>query len=274
MSERACEDVRRLLPDLSRGTLPSDEARALEAHLASCASCARELSEERVLSELLSTRLPQRAAPAHLRQALMDQVAQAITADKPVQAPVRARSRNDAAVPARRTVIASLFSLSLAAAVALGFFWHGAETSSPLVREALNDHLRVLYAQNPIEVPNGGLHQVKPWFTGRVEFAPDITFVGDEEFPMLGGAVGYFMDRKAASFVFKRRLHTISLFVFRGEGLKWPSGSTRHIGDTRVQLTNVDGFNVLLWQDHGLGHALVSDVSSEELWHLTEKLLH
>jgi anti-sigma factor RsiW len=92
----------------------------------------------------------------------------------------------------------------------------------------------VLYAQNPIEIPNGGLHRVKPWFSGRVDFAPDITFAGDDEYPMLGGAVGYFVDRKAASFVFKRRLHTISLFVFRADGLAWPAGETRNVGSARV----------------------------------------
>jgi anti-sigma factor RsiW len=173
----------------------------------------------------------------------------------------------------RRGVLASLWTLSVAAGVALGFFAGGRGAESPLLREALNDHLRVLYAQSPVEIPNGGLHQVKPWFTGRVDFAPDISFAGDEAFPLEGGAVGYFLDRKTASFVFKRRLHTITLHVFRAEGFAWPRAQAELVAGTRVQVAREAGFNLVLWQASGLGHVLVSDVSRAELLSLTAKLL-
>lgn len=173
----------------------------------------------------------------------------------------------------RSWLIASLGTASLAAVGLLGLLARGPGPGGSLPREALNDHLRVLYAQNPVEIPNGGLHQVKPWFTGRVDFAPDITFVGDDDFPMAGGAVGYFVDRKAASFVFKRRLHTISLFVFRDDGLDWPSAETQQVAGKRVKVSTLDGFHLVYWEAEGLGHVLVSDVSSAELLSLTDKLL-
>jgi anti-sigma factor RsiW len=67
-----------------------------------------------------------------------------------------------------------------------------------LVSEAVNDHLRVLSSQHPLDVESGGIHQVKPWFERRLDFAPVLAFEGDAEFPLRGGAVGYFRDRKAA----------------------------------------------------------------------------
>ena len=55
-----------------------------------------------------------------------------------------------------------------------------------------------------------------------------VRFEGDADFPLKGGSLGYFRDRKAAVFVYARRLHSISLLVFRADGLPWPSrGLTR-----------------------------------------------
>jgi len=94
-----------------------------------------------------------------------------------------------------------------------------ASPESPLVAEAINDHLRVLYASHPLEIESGGIHQVKPWFEGRLDFAPIVTFDGDADFPLQGGTIAYYIDRKAAAFVYKRNLHLITLFVFQSRQL-------------------------------------------------------
>jgi anti-sigma factor (TIGR02949 family) len=281
MSERACEETRLLLLDHLRGQLAPDEARRVREHLASCSDCTRALEEERVLSELLQTRLSAAPAPESLRRTLTEQLTRGLAAgaasrpSPPTAASYVHSAPTTASGPrlSRRALSGGLWSLSLAAAIGLGFFMRAPQSPRGLEREALNDHLRLLYAQSPVEIPNGGLHQVKPWFTGRVDFAPDIVFAGDEEFPLLGGAIGYFVDRKAASFLFKRRLHTISLFVFRSEGFEWPRGGTRAVGAARVQLTSLDGFHLAFWQAQGLGHVLVSDVSEGELLRLAARLL-
>jgi len=141
-----------------------------------------------------------------------------------------------------------------------------------MVGEAVNDHVRMLQSQRPLEVESGGLHQVIPWFSGKLDFAPGIRFAGDTEFPLRGGAVGYFVDRKAATLVFGRRLHSISLFVFKADGLPWPGAGLEAAGRAEVYRTSARGFNVLLWRDGELGYALVSDVSAGDLMLLASKL--
>ena len=96
-------------------------------------------------------------------------------------------------------------------------------------------------------------------------FAPVVTFGGDAEFPLQGGAIEYFLDRRAAVFVYKRRLHTVSLLVFRAEGLPWPAGGRRSTQAER-------GFNVVLWRGGELGYALVSDLDAPELAELAGRL--
>ena len=141
-----------------------------------------------------------------------------------------------------------------------------------MVAEAVNDHLRILSSRHPLDIESGGMHQVKPWFEGRLDFAPVVGFLGDQEFPLQGGAVGYFLDRKAAVFVFQRRLHAISLFVFRAEGLPWPTRGLTRVADADAHATVARGFTVILWRSGGLGYALVSDVNRQELTQLAVKV--
>jgi len=201
-------------------------------------------------------RLPRHAAPAALEQRLRQQLV----------APVASR--------APRAWLPPLVSAFMAAALVLVVVRFvppardaggTAAASAEMITEAVNDHIRVVSSAKPVEIESGGIHQVKPWFTGRLDFAPRVSFSGDDEFPLVGGSVGYFRDRKAAVFVFKRRLHVISLLVFQGTGLPWPSGDRVSVGGLSVSERASRGFSVLLWQDAGLGYALVSDVNRQDL---------
>jgi anti-sigma factor RsiW len=143
---------------------------------------------------------------------------------------------------------------------------------SDLLAEAVNDHLRVVGSSHPIEIESGGIHQVKPWFTGRLEFAPRVAFSGDGDFPLVGGSLGYFRDRKAAVFVFKRHLHTVTLLVLPPDGLAWPTERLTQLGRLAVAEETSRGFSVLFWRDGGLGYALVSDLNIGELEMLASRI--
>ena len=83
-----------------------------------------------------------------------------------------------------------------------------------------------------------------------------------------GAAVERFLDRRAAVFVYGRRLHVVSLLVFRSDGLAWPSGDAGQGAATPV----VRGFNLLVWRRGDLGYALVSDLNVGELMMLQARL--
>ncbi len=109
----------------------------------------------------------------------------------------------------------------------------GSSPGDPLVAEAVADHLRVVYRDRPVDIESGGPHQVKPWFTGRIDFALPSVFGGDDEFTLEGGSVGYYLDRQAAVLVYKRLLHRASLFVFRADGLSFPRPTTASVASPR-----------------------------------------
>jgi anti-sigma factor RsiW len=234
--------------DRRRGALDPASKSEVDAHLAGCEACRHEDVADAELSKVLDERLPRRRAPASLRRSL--------------------EARWDPP-PARRAPRFARGFATMAAGAALAtlvlFAWRATTSSDAMLTEAVNDHLRVLYSEHPVEVESGGLHQVKPWFAGRVDFAPVVPFAGDDDFPLQGGSVAYFLDRKAATFVFKRRLHVITLFVFPAAGMPWPAVATRPVGDARGTLESSRGFHVLLWRQGDLGYALVSDVDAKEL---------
>jgi anti-sigma factor RsiW len=248
-----CDDVSMLLLNRRRGRLGPHLAAELDAHLANCERCRREDANDAALSRALE-RLPRRRAPEGLKRSL------------------EARW-GEPGKPTVPRVARALASLGAGAALAAAVFWGwpGRASSESLFAEAVNDHLRILYADRPIEVESGGVHQVKPWFAGRLDFAPVLAFGGDEDFPLEGGAVAYFLDRKAAAFEFKRRLHPITLLVFRADGLAWPSRLAT-VGPMRASLATQRGFHVLLWRRDDLGYALVSDLDEHELVTLGAKI--
>jgi anti-sigma factor RsiW len=253
-----CEDVRQQLLGYQRGQLDGDAHSQVASHLEGCESCRRAAVAEAGLSDLLEHKLPRYAAPGALKRRLAERVAA-----PPSRPRLNRRLRRYTAPIASALAAAAL--VLLAVRVTQPSFLRPSLATADLVDEGVNDHLRVVASSHPVEIESGGIHQVKPWFTGRLDFAPRVAFSGDDQFKLEGGSVGYFRDRKAAVFVFKVRLHTISLFVFRADGLPWPTYGLESVGPLRVDAKVSRGFNVLLWRDGELGYCLVSDVNRSDL---------
>jgi anti-sigma factor RsiW len=255
----SCTEARPLLHDLRRRRLAPDVEDALRSHLAGCAECRSADAAEGVLDDLLSHRLPRHAAPPSLKRRLAD-----LTAERPRRETRRSWAR--LAAPALAAGLAVVTGALLVERQA----GREAAALSTLSAEAVSDHLRVLASQHPLEVESGGSHQVKPWFEGKLDFAPDVPLPEVADLRLLGGAVGYFLDRKAAVVEYALRRHAVTLLVFRADGLRWPARAGTH-GPVPEAAASVRGFNVVLWQANGLGYALVSDVNPGELTGLASR---
>jgi len=248
-----CREVRNRLVDHLRGRLDADAQHELEAHLATCADCAHANEVERLLDDALEHRLPARPASAALRERI---------AAMSVPAPRRQWWRG-ALVPA--LAVAAALVLTVPALVYRQLASLRATATAAMVDEAVADHLRIAQAQRPLEVESGGIHQVRPWFEGRLDFSPVVPFDGDAVVPLRGGALAYFRDRRAAAFIYGLRQHTITLLVFRADGLPWPRTGLARIGGVDAYRTRERGFTVILWRAGDLGYALVSDADPAEL---------
>ena len=259
-----CDDVRPELLHYQRGQLSTLHRNDIRRHLQGCSACTHEVAADALLTETLERRLPQHAAPLGLKRRLAAQWPR--TAPPPPSWWAQWRL---SLVPA----LATATVLLIAAPVYYGQIWpFQSERSTTMVTEAVTDHLRLLSSQHPLDIESGNMHQVKPWYEGRLDFAPVVRFLGDQEFPLAGGAIGYFLDRKAAVFVFHRRLHAISLIVFPARGLSWPTRRLTPVGAVRADVSGDRGFHVILWRQGEQGYALISDVDLPELAQLAVKL--
>jgi anti-sigma factor RsiW len=259
-----CNDVRPQLLDYQRGELSTSHRTEVRAHLEGCTACDHELTAEAVLTETLERRLPRYAAPLALKRRFAAQWPRAF-----LQKPSWWARWRLSVVPA----LAMATVLLIAVPIYYGQVWRF-QSDQPvgMVTEAVIDHLRLLSSQHPLDIESSNMHQVKPWYEGQLDFAPVVRFLGDQEFPLAGGAIGYFLDRKAAVFVFHRRLHAISLIVFPARGLSWSTRGLEPVGAVRARVADDRGFHVILWRQGEQGYALISDVDLPELTRLAVKL--
>lgn len=246
-----CHEAREFSGDNLARPATAEQAADLQRHLSGCPACRAHVAADRALSEILEAKMPRYAAPLALKRRL--------AANWPAPAPAARR--------AGRKVRAFALAGALVAALAVVIggtsvvVEHRSELRQ-LESETVNDHLRVLQGA-PLAQVTGGLHEVKPWFGGKLDFAPSVRFAGSPEFPLQGGAVEPFLDRRAAVFVYKRRLHTASLFVVNAEGLAFPP---------RPRAQTVRGFSLILWKVGDQGYALVSDLGLSELFELQRQI--
>jgi anti-sigma factor RsiW len=250
----SCEQIQPLVRDATRGAGDDATRQMVHRHLDGCPACQRLAEEERALDRLLEAQLPQYAAPLSLKRRLQARL-------PPALEPVRRRR-----VVARWWAPASLAAAALVVLV-IGLGSQLRPQSDPLVAEAVADHLRVVHRDRPVDIESGGPHQVKPWFTGRLDFALPTVFGGNDEFTLEGGSVGYYLDHQAAVLVYKRQLHKVSLFVFRADGLSFPRAE-QAMARVRASVRHARGFSILLWRDGELGYALISDLNATELLRL------
>jgi anti-sigma factor RsiW len=131
-----------------------------------------------------------------------------------------------------------------------------------LAHEVLAGHLRSLMPGHLMDVASTDQHTVKPWFNGRVDFSPPVSDFAAAGFRLAGGRLDYLDGRTVAALVYRRRKHIVNVFV-------WPAAES---GESTIDSTAMDGFNLMHWRRGGMNVWLVSDLNPAELRDLARLL--
>jgi anti-sigma factor RsiW len=260
-----CNDARPLIDVDLDGELDLVRHLKLAAHLAACPACARYAEQARARHAALREALPRFTAPAPLaasiRSALQAEGAghaeKSAAADPaPSHAPAPATASSVRRAPARGLLWQFTgLAASLAFAVFLGFAWGETRArKNLLLDEAVNDHVRSLQAGHLVDVVSSDQHTVKPWFAGKLDFAPPVTDLATAGFPLAGGRLEHLDGRPAAALVFHRRSHAINLFI-------WPAATVL----PNSHQPDRNGYNTETWSRDGLNFLAVSEIPAAEL---------
>jgi anti-sigma factor RsiW len=234
----ACPDKSHLLHAHFDGELDAINTESFEAHLKTCPGCAAALAELQGLRVRLADPALRTPAP----KALRDRLERAIAAET---------------APRRRPSAILPWSLSGGFAALAATFAIVAMLPSQmqLADELVADHVRSTLALHLVDVETSDRHTVKPWFNGRIDFAPPVVDLAAQGFPLVGGRVDYLDGQVVAALVYHRNKHVINLFIRPApRGLMRPPPTGPH-----------NGYNLLRWTQGGLEFWAVSDVEAGDL---------
>jgi len=247
-----CTDVRPLLHAHSDGELDLLRSVEVDRHVKSCAACARAENALRALRSAVKTSgLPYRA-PDSLR----DEVRRVVigTKERPKERP---RSFEWSG-------LLRWFALGATAiaAVVLVLLLGSDSAGERVASEVITAHVRSLMADHLTDVASSDQHTVKPWFSGKLDFAPNVKDLAAQGFPLAGGRLDFIDGRPVAALVYRRNKHVINVFI-------WPVGSVRAM---KVKEKNLRGYSVVNRESNGLHYCLISDLNSAELKELADRL--
>ncbi|AIP50305.1 zinc-finger family protein [Burkholderia pseudomallei] len=122
------------------------------------------------------------------------------------------------------------------------------------VDEIVASHVRAGLSSRDIDVISTDRHTVKPWFNGRLDFAPPVVDLSASGFALAGGRLDYVGQRRVAVLVYRYRQHVIDVYV-------WPSGE----GGARPYATVSQGYALDRWEAAGMTWWAVTDAEPSAL---------
>lgn len=240
-----CKDKEALLHAYLDGELDLRGSLEFEEHLKECTECKEELQTQQNLRKALQGAEAYQRAPGRLEARVR-----------------KALPQTNAPVTAVRGRMRTVEWLALAAAITVAVFLglriaatriHGGDDL--VAHEVVASHVRSLQPGHLMDVVSTDQHTVKPWFNGRVDFAPTVNDFSAQGFPLTGGRLDSIEGRSVAALVYQRRKHVINVLI-------WPDETKT---ESAARAEEDDGFHLVHWRNGGMNYWMISDVDPADL---------
>jgi anti-sigma factor RsiW len=249
----ACNDNQRLLHAYFDGELDLVRSIEFEDHLKTCPDCSRDFADQQALRKSLQAANLYQRAPESLKTKIRVQLPRPMPA-KPIA--TGRRTAVEWLAVAAAIIVAIVLGAKIIPSVG------SREQSDLLAEQIVANHIRSLQPGHLFDVQSTDQHTVKPWFDGKLDFAPPVTDLADKGFPLVGGRLDYLDQRDVAALVYQRQKHFINVFV-------WPNESKT---TTLPELRTIRGYHLVFWRENGMNFCAASDLNAAELEQFTQLL--
>ncbi|HSY74172.1 MAG TPA: anti-sigma factor [Dongiaceae bacterium] len=244
-----CQQARPLIDFYADGELDAAGILELEKHFHDCPACALAWRNAQTLKKSLKQDSLFFTAPTGLRRRIK------VELDSQVETKSRWNFWNWNWLTAATSGFATACLVLL-----LTMMLTRPSAQQQFTQEIVSSHIRSLMENHLLDVVSTDQHTVKPWFDGKLDFAPDVKDFAAQGFPLVGGRLDYLNDRAVAALVYRRNKHLINVFVWPAQGAN--TGKTE----------NLRGYSVISRDVNGFHYCLVSDLNEKELGELADLL--
>jgi anti-sigma factor RsiW len=126
------------------------------------------------------------------------------------------------------------------------------------VEDLVSSHVRAQISGRDIDVISSDRHTVKPWFNGRIDYAPPVFDLAQQGFTLAGGRLDYVGRERVAVLVYHYQKHVIDVYVF-------PPGSTGPAVSEAAPPRSSEGYALQRWQAAGMTWWAVTDAGADAL---------
>jgi anti-sigma factor RsiW len=154
-------------------------------------------------------------------------------------------------------MVASVAALS----VSMSLYLAVPSSEDRLTQEVVDDHIRSLQFNHLSDVISTDKHTVKPWFNGKLDFAPPVIDLVQQGYPLIGGRLDYVDGRTVAVMVYRYKLHPINLYVWPGKG----SSSGIEPQPREPAIHERQGYHLAHWSAGGMTYWAITDAGESEL---------
>jgi anti-sigma factor RsiW len=245
-----CHEARDFFEERRRRELPPDLARAVEAHLETCAACRAIWARDEAWVALVRT-LPRTPAPAGL--------ASQVRATGVPQRRVRAwLGRPWVAAALAAAVVAAVLAPWLRPAP------RPANIVDALIQSGVAEHRRIL-----LELEAGSVVVDDPdALFARVRSVADVelpkVLAGTGELRLLAAKPTLLESRKTAAAALRYPTSPVTTyFILPGKDLPMPTEGRVQIEQYRPHMRQVNGFNVVYWKQKDMAYLMVSGLDRE-----------
>jgi anti-sigma factor RsiW len=248
-----CKELQELVHRYVDGEASAEERDAAEAHVVGCADCRKLMQEEKGWQQAIRRAGTYYTAPDLVRERIAGMTRRA--------AGSTASAATATQAPWRGWAIAASLLLSVTLSSAVSTYIATPSATALVEQDVVASHVRSLQMDHLADVASSDQHTVKPWFHGKLDYAPPVDDFAAEGFPLIGGRLDYIGRRSVAALVYRHAQHPINLFIL-------PSRDADGAAVASVD----NGYNIVHWTKDGMTFWAISDLNAAELGEF-EKLL-